>query len=218
MGAALTMLMAMGRPEKSQDPAKLRKIHRAVGYLFGLNLAALAILGAEFFIEGGDQLSLRAVLHGFLGVSLLFIFLLKIVLVRFYRSFLRMVPTLGMTVLVLALIVFSVSAGYYISRAVFEPEPAQAAAAAPRSAGDPGIGAVLFAGKCGSCHYADREETKVGPGLKGLFKRQSLSFRDQPVTEESIRFQLAQPARQMPPFTTLTEREIADLIAYLKTL
>ena len=163
--------------------------------------------------------SLRAVLHGFLGVSLLFIFLLKIVLVRFYRSFLRMVPTLGMTVVVLALIVFSVSAGYFILRAVFEPESAQAAAAAPRSAGDPGFGAALFAGKCGSCHHSDREETKVGPGLKGLFKRQSLSFNDQPVTEESIRSQSSvAPLDEMPPFTTLNEREIADLIAYLKTL
>lgn len=217
-GAAWTMLTVMGAPEKGRDPAKLRRIHRLLGYLFGLILAPLAVLGAEFFIEGGDQLPSRAVIHGLLAISLLFIFLLKVVLVRFYRNFLRMAPTLGMAVLVLTLIVFAVSAGYYILRAVFEPEPAQAGTAALKSVGDRERGAALFARYCGSCHHADREENKVGPGLKGLFKKERLPFSDKPATEENVWHQLVRPARSMPTFASLTERELADLIAYLKTL
>jgi len=218
LGAAWAMLTVMGAPDKSHDPARLRKIHRVFGYAFGLVLAVLAVLGAEFFIEDGDQLSLRAVLHGLLAVSLLFIFLFKVVLVRFFRSFLRLVPTLGMAVLILALVVFAVSAGYYILRSVFPPEPAQAADASPGHVGNAGAGAALYARQCGSCHFSDSTEGKVGPGLKGLFAKDKLPFSDKPATEENVRRQLIRPARRMPPFASLSEREIADLMAYLRTL
>jgi mono/diheme cytochrome c family protein len=218
LGTAWAMLTVMGAPEKSRDPARLRKIHRVFGYAFGLVFAVLAVLGAEFIIEGGDQLSLRAVLHGLLAVSLLFIFLFKIVLVRFYRSFLRLVPTLGMTVLILALVVFAVSAGFYVLRSVFPPEPAQAADPSPVQAGDAGAGAVLYARQCGSCHFADSAESKVGPGLKGLFAADKMPFSAKPATEENVRQQLLRPAGRMPAFASLSEREIADLVAYLRTL
>src|SRR5437016_11813810 len=37
--------------------------------------------------------------------------------------------------------------------------------------GDPAKGKVLFADNCAICHNADSDEDKVGPGLKGLFKK-----------------------------------------------
>ena len=218
LGTAWAMLTVMGAPEKSRDPARLRKIHRVFGYAFGLVLAVLAVLGAEFIVEGGDQLSLRAVLHGLLAASLLFIFLLKVALVRFYRNFLRLVPTLGMTVLILALVVFAVSAGFYILRSVFPPEPAQAVDESPGHAGDASAGAAFFARQCGSCHDADSQEARGGPGLKGLLAADTLPFSAKPATEENVRQQLLRPAGRMPAFASLSERETADLVAYLKTL
>lgn len=214
--AAWAMLKAVGAADKDSGYAKLRRLHRTFGYAFGLVLVALAVLGAEFFIEEGDRLSLRAVLHGLLAVSLLFIFLFKIVLVRFYRHFLRLVPTLGMAVLILALVVFAVSAGYYVLRAVFPPETAQAAEVSPASAGD--AGAALYVRHCSHCHSVDGAEAKAGPGLKGLFRKDTLPFSGQPATEDNVRRQLVRPVRRMPSFASLSEREIADLVAYLKTL
>jgi mono/diheme cytochrome c family protein len=218
LSAATAMLISMGRAEKKASPTNLRKVHRSAGYLFALFLLVLAILGAKIFVGAGDTLSHRAVLHAFLALFLVFIFLLKIVLVRFYKLFLRTVPGLGMTVLVLVLVVFSVSAGYFLLRTAFTADPLSAAPNAPPLQADADKGNDLFARHCASCHYSDREDKKLGPGLKGLFHMDSLPMSGRAVTEENVRRQMIRPFRRMPSFGSLTPREIADLVAYLKTL
>jgi len=218
LSAALAMLISMGRAEKKVSPITLRKIHRTAGYLFALLLLVLAILGIKIFVGAGDTLSHRAVLHAFLALFLLFIFLLKIVLVRFYKSFLRTVPGLGMTVLVLLLVVFSVSAGYFLLRTALISGPTSAASSTPRLQGDADKGGDLFARNCASCHYSDREDKKLGPGLKGLFRNDRLPMSGRAVTEQNVRRQMMMPFRSMPSFGSLTPQEVADLVAYLKTL
>jgi len=218
LSAALAMLISLGRAEKKVSPTTLRKVHRAAGYLFALLLLALAILGTKIFIGAGDTLSLRAVLHAFLALFLLFIFLLKIVLVRFYKSFLRTVPGLGMTVLVLVLVVFSVSAGFFLLRTALTSDPLAAASSMPALQGDADKGSDLFARNCASCHYSDREDKKLGPGLKGLFQKDRLPLSGRTATEENVRRQMMSPFRSMPSFGSLTPQEVADLVAYLKTL
>jgi len=218
LSAATAMLISMGRAEKKASPATLRKVHRAAGYLFALLLLVLAILGIKIFVGAGDTLSHRAVLHAFLALFLLFIFLLKIVLVRFYKSFLRTVPGLGMTVLVLVLVVFSVSAGYFLLRTALTSDPLSAAPSTSRLQGDADKGSDLFARNCASCHYSDREDNKLGPGLKGLFHKDSLPASGRTMNEENVRHQMMRPFRSMPSFGSLTPQEVADLVAYLRTL
>ena len=218
LSAATAMLISMGRAEKKASPATLRKVHRAAGYLFALLLLVLAILGIKIFVGAGDTLSHRAVLHAFLALFLLFIFLLKIVLVRFYKSFLRTVPGLGMTVLVLVLVVFSVSAGYFLLRTALTSDPLSAAPSTSRLQGDADKGSDLFARNCASCHYSDREDIKLGPGLKGLFHKDSLPASGRTMNEENVRHQMMRPFRSMPSFGSLTPQEVADLVAYLRTL
>jgi len=218
LSAATAMLISMGRAEKKASPITLRKIHRTAGYLFALLLLVLAILGIKIFVGAGDTLSHRAVLHAFLALFLVFILLLKIVLARFYRSFLRIVPGLGMTVLVLVLVVFSVSAGYFLLRTAFTADSLSAAPNTPLLQGDANKGNDLFARHCASCHYSDKEDNKLGPGLKGLFQKGSLPLSARAATEENVRRQMMRPFRSMPSFGSLTPQEVADLIAYLKTL
>ncbi|OGD31743.1 MAG: hypothetical protein A2V45_15880 [Candidatus Aminicenantes bacterium RBG_19FT_COMBO_58_17] len=218
LSAALAMLISMGRAEKKANPATLRKVHRVAGYLFALLLLVLAVLGTKIFVSSGDALSHRAVLHAFLALFLLFIFLLKIVLVRFYKSFVRIVPGLGMAVLVLFLVVFSVSAGYFLLRTALTADLMSAAPNTPLLQGDVNKGSDLFARHCASCHYADREDKKLGPGLKGLFQKNKLPLSGRAVTEENVRRQMLRPFRSMPSFGSLTQQEIADLVGYLKTL
>ena len=79
-------------------------------------------------------------------------------------------------------------------------------------------GADIFAESCSGCHYADKTDTKIGPGFKGLFQRDQLPFRKVPVTEDAIVSQLRFPFKDMPPFRSLTREQILALVAYLKTL
>jgi cytochrome c553 len=216
--ASFSMLILMGRVEKKTGPVTLRTIHRTAGYSFVGLILLLSALGTRIFINSGDTLSLRAVLHAYLALLLLFILFLKVILVRFYKQFLRLAPTLGMTMLVLVLVVFSVSAGYYILRTVFGPGPARADSGSIRLRGNIQKGAALFSANCASCHFADREENKMGPGLKNLFQKDRLPFSRKPVTEDNIRQQMIHPARRMPSFSSLAEQEIGDLVAYLKSL
>ena len=89
------------------------------------------------------------------------------------------------------------------------------------SAGKPDQqGAALFADKgCAHCHYTDKKDTKIGPGLEGLFARERLPVSDRPVNEQNVRRQLETPYKEMPSFAgRLTEQETESLIAYLKSL
>ncbi|MFW6115218.1 MAG: c-type cytochrome [Thermodesulfobacteriota bacterium] len=72
---------------------------------------------------------------------------------------------------------------------------------------------------CSNCHHADSGETKIGPGLKGLFKRDKLPVSERKATEENVRKQLEVPYRNMPSFAgRLTEEQVDQLIDYLRTL
>ena len=218
LSAALAMLISMGRTEKKANPDALRKIHRAAGYGFAVLLLGLAVLGTDIFIDSGDTLPTRAVLHAFLALFLLFIFLLKISLVRYYKLFIRIVPGLGMAVLILTLVVFSVSAGYFLLRASLTDDRPSSVSAAPLLQGSIDSGRESFSRHCASCHYADNEEVKLGPGLKGLFQKALLPSSGRPVTEENVRQQLTTPYRTMPSFGFLPAPQVSDLMAYLKSL
>ena|SRR5579871_3383658 len=72
--------------------------------------------------------------------------------------------------------------------------------------------------QCSVCHNADSDEKKMGPGLKGLFKKAKLS-NGKPVNEANVRAIINNGGNGMPAFTDLlSDQERDDLIAYLKTL
>lgn len=81
-------------------------------------------------------------------------------------------------------------------------------------------GFELFVDKgCIHCHFTESTETKIGPGLKGLFERKTLPASGREATEENVRQQLTTPYRAMPSFADrLTGEERTRLIDYLKTL
>jgi cytochrome c2 len=83
-----------------------------------------------------------------------------------------------------------------------------------------GGGAALFVEKgCAHCHYTESIETKIGPGLKGLFERDELPASSRAVTEENVIRQLEDPYGQMPSFADrLTKEERNRMVGYLKGL
>ncbi len=79
-------------------------------------------------------------------------------------------------------------------------------------------GQTLFDNRCSFCHYADRTNSKMGPGLKGVLKGEKLPYSGRPATSENVKQQIRNPISTMPSFASLSEEDIAALLAYLKTL
>jgi len=83
--------------------------------------------------------------------------------------------------------------------------------------GDAAKGKEVFE-QCGVCHNADSDEKKMGPGLKGLYKKAKMANGQKP-TDASILALVNKGKGAMPAFAdVLSAEEKANLMAYLKTL
>jgi mono/diheme cytochrome c family protein len=79
-------------------------------------------------------------------------------------------------------------------------------------------GKQVFVSQCSGCHYADTDKGLYGPGLAGLFRKpylpSGMAANDVRVTSVIVR-----GWAMMPPMrNTLSDQELADLMAYLHTL
>jgi hypothetical protein len=109
-----SMMALQGRLEKKGDPAKLRRVHKGAGLVFIIVLVPLVYLGERFVQEMGDGLSTRAVFHFVLAVSLVNLLLLKVLIARFFRSFLKVNTGLGMALFVMLLVIYLITAGFFL--------------------------------------------------------------------------------------------------------
>jgi len=84
-------------------------------------------------------------------------------------------------------------------------------------AGDAAKGKVVFE-QCAVCHNADSDEKKMGPGLKGLFKKDKMANGKKP-SDATVLAKINEGGNGMPAYKDmLSDQEKDDLIAYLKTL
>jgi len=87
------------------------------------------------------------------------------------------------------------------------------------SSGSAARGKEVFEKKCAICHYADKESKKIGPGLKGMYKRGTFTVNGNKVTDESLKTWIENGDSLMPGMKdTLEPGQIKDVIAYIKTL
>jgi cytochrome c2 len=83
--------------------------------------------------------------------------------------------------------------------------------------GDAAKGKDVF-DQCAGCHNADSTEKKMGPGLKGLFAKETLKNGKKP-TYENVLQQVEEGGNGMPGYKDLlSDQEKKDLMAYLQTL
>ena len=83
--------------------------------------------------------------------------------------------------------------------------------------GDAAKGKEVFE-QCSVCHNADSTEVKMGPGLKGLFKKGKLNS-GKPVNDANVLQQINDGGNGMPAYKDiLSDADKANVIAYLKTL
>ncbi len=159
----------------------------------------------------------------FYGGSLLFPIKMKLILAGVLLIFLIIAVVFGLlaknsvklifTLYVLCLLSV-VGLGYFGGELVY----AKKETAAKVSEGLAAEGAVVFQQNCSACHLTDSTTTKIGPGLKGIFKRDKFPVSGLAVSEENFRKQLKTPFNKMPPFGHLSEENIETLVDYLNTL
>jgi mono/diheme cytochrome c family protein len=144
----------------------------------------------------------------FTGI-LLFLLLVAVVFAALSGTFTRTV------VAIYALCLLTViGLGYFGGELVYGTKTAPKAEATGLAA----QGALVFKQNCSACHFPDRKDRKVGPGLLGLFKRSTLPDSGLPVSEETVSNQIINGGKKMPPFGHLKEEEIKAIIDYLKSL
>jgi mono/diheme cytochrome c family protein len=93
-------------------------------------------------------------------------------------------------------------------------------AAAKADKGDAAKGKEVFESNgCSSCHNVDTDEKKIGPSLKGLFKRKALQS-GKPVNDANVLAQINNGSDNgMPAYADqLSAGDKANLLAYLHTL
>jgi cytochrome c len=72
--------------------------------------------------------------------------------------------------------------------------------------------------QCSVCHAVDTDEKKVGPSLKGLYKKPKMT-NGKPVNDANVKAIINAGGNGMPAYEDmLTDEERTDLIAYLKTV
>jgi len=88
---------------------------------------------------------------------------------------------------------------------------------AQKGKGDAKKGKVVFE-QCGVCHNSETDEKKMGPSLKGLFKKAKLSDCKK-VTDETVRARVNTGGNGMPAYEDMLSAEEKDnLLAFLKTI
>jgi len=103
-----------------------------------------------------------------------------------------------------------------------QDRPAQEApkkSAGHAAAGSAVKGKQVFEQKCAMCHFADSDQKKIGPGLKGISKRGTFTVNGNKVTTESLKTWIENGDSQMPGMKdSLDAAQIRDVVAYVKTL
>ena len=231
--AMFTMFEILARPEKKYNIQRLKDLHRVNGFVYILFYLVTAFFCLQFIGDTKTELSSRAAFHGVLALAIITALGFKIAFIEIYKQFYKKVAAIGLSIAFMTFLLFGMSGGYYLLVTdlgtdlrfgkVMEEKPA----AGPQNmeqiqvSTDPDkirAGKALFAKQCASCHSADSTRTILGPGLKGVLKREKLPVSGRPATPENIARQLRAPFDKMPSFKHLSGEQVKDAIAYLNTL
>ena len=77
-------------------------------------------------------------------------------------------------------------------------------------------GAAVYRVKCGKCHYPTNTHPLNGPGLQAITKVKAMPS-GAPPTDERMTYVILH-GRNMMPGTQLTDDQLSDLLAYMRTL
>ena len=79
-------------------------------------------------------------------------------------------------------------------------------------------GHQVYMARCAGCHYPNSEDPLHGPGLQGLYKKKYLPS-GAPANDDRVTAVILRGRNMMPAFgNNLDDQQLADLLAYLRTL
>ena len=113
-GAFFTMMARFGRPGDEARSERLRRVHKAFGWIYVWLLVPLVVCGGILLVRQGGDLTVRGALHFLVAASLLAVLLLKVLAVKTYRQMLAFARSLGMTLFSITLVIFLTMAGWYV--------------------------------------------------------------------------------------------------------
>ena len=115
LAAFLSMMSLYGKPPDPQrDLTRLKTFHKTSGWIFIVLLVPLSALGADILAKQGDGLPMRGVIHVVLAVTLWVLLLQKVLVVRFYKQYLKQAQTLGIAIFDVTLVIVLITAGYFL--------------------------------------------------------------------------------------------------------
>jgi hypothetical protein len=234
-----TMFEVFGRNGKKVNTVKMIKIHKMNGVFYFIVFAVVSYFCLSFIAATKSELSVRSAFHGICALSIFIFLAVKIAYVRVYRQFYHQVKIFGLVMALLTFVTAGISGGYYLLVSEFGTDESfdkimqyknrlaqnrvqgmdEAMSVTIKS--DPesmGRGKGLFDSKCRFCHDAYSTDKVVGPGLKGIMKKDRLPVSKRPSTPGNIILQLKTPFDRMPSFEYLSAEETSDIIAFLHTL
>ncbi len=231
-----TMLEIFGRSPVTVDVRKYKKIHKVTGYAYIVIFIIVSYFCLNYIFLSRTELTPRSTLHGFLSITVLVLFAMKVLITRVYKHFYNQVLIYGLSIALITFGIVGSSAGYYLIVSRLGTDVSfdkiiqykKWAASQKKETGidntasvDPGSikrGKVLFESKCAFCHDSDSSENLVGPGLIGISKNPELPVSRRPATQANIMKQLKTPFSRMPSFDYLSDKELDDIMAFLNTL
>lgn len=221
--AMYTMFEIFGKTERRKNMDLLKKLHKTNGRIFFIIFLAGAIFCIYYLSQSKQELSPRATMHVFSAIAIFLLLVLKITFIRYYRQFYSYAKLLGIIVALLTFNLLAFSTGYSLVTGGFEKpsieNKTEIQMIAKNGKGNVEKGRVLFQNNCSSCHYTDKKDFKrAAPGLKDILKEKTLPVSKKPATVENVINQIKKPYRYMPSFADLSDEEIENIIAYLKTL
>jgi uncharacterized membrane protein len=205
MGAFFFLLIALivDKPNLAQTARHCS----ALALVAAVPTVFLGLMDWQHFYGGSFlfPIKMKLVLAGILVIFLL----LAVIFGLFGEAFSKIIVCLYVLCLLTV-----IGLGYFGGELVYGTKaPAVGVAEGPVAEG-----AVVFQQNCSACHFSDSTATKIGPGLKGIFKSEKFPVSGWPISEENFRRQLKEPFDKMPPFGHLAPEQVDALIDYLKTL
>ena len=140
----------------SRMSQRLIQAHRLGGYLF----IALFCLMSYFMVARttnlSDELSMRALVHVLVAMSLVPLLFVKVIIARYYKSYYSALTALGVIIFCLAFLLVGLTGGPYLLRATAVKDISPAANYARPPQADLSASEALMQKRCSRCHTLDR--------------------------------------------------------------
>jgi ferredoxin-NADP reductase len=158
IGAAAIWLIFEASRHSHDQVARSRRIqaHRIAGYLFIALFCFMTWLMLMRLKDVSDELSLRPMLHILIAMVLAPLFLIKVLVARYYKSYTSVLVPLGLTIFTLGFVLIASTAGPYLLRRATIKNISLNAVDMGAARIDLGASESLMQRRCSRCHNLER--------------------------------------------------------------